>query len=318
MIRKYIIEPLLDPTTTPKKVYVVGCSLGAAISQLAYCFILQEMVDTLQNPQYTHHRLISVTAGCPRVGDTKFRQVMMDKMHTLKPLNRAVINRIVYNNDIIPHAPPNVLHFCHLDKMVYLTKEGEHLIINPDMSKIFTKFGELQKIYTTIVQKKKDSVHDNMTTNLKKVQEKSSALRMSVISSNNSVVSSSSHSRSRSRSNRKQKKKNSNEEASAAISVVRITNIDGDDVGDGEEVVGAASATVAAVEQQTTTMAAFELECDGAMEAIHDHMPYWYMTYLEKIRDEQEALFVLSEQHPTDDDDDNNNNNEDTKNGNHL
>mmetsp|Transcript_27256 Transcript_27256/g.31273 ORF Transcript_27256/g.31273 Transcript_27256/m.31273 type:complete len:880 (-) Transcript_27256:150-2789(-) len=288
MIRKYIIEPLLDPTTTPKKVYVVGCSLGAAISQLAYCFILQEMVDTLQNPQYTPHRLISVTAGCPRVGDAKFRQVMMDKMHTLKPLNRAVINRIVYNKDIIPHIPPNVLAFCHLDKMVYLLKEGEQLLINPDMSKIYTTFGELQQIYKTVFQKKRESVHENMTANLKKVQERSQALRLSAASTNAVVEN-----------------RNNEEEASEACSVVRITDLD--DVGDedGEE---GGTATAAAVEEKTTTMAAFEAECEGAMEAIHDHMAYWYLTYLEKIRDEQEALFVVaSEQQHNDDTDENGN-----------
>jgi len=82
----------------------------------------------------------------------------------------------------------------------------------------------------------------------------------------------------------------------------------GDDGNDGEEGGEAAATAADAVEEKTT------MECDGAMEAIHDHMPYWYMTYLEKIRDEQEALFVLSEQHPTDDDDDN----DDTDNGNHL
>merc|ERR1711971_794513 len=100
MIRKHIIEKLMKKGTKPKKVYVVGCSLGAAISQIAFCFILEALFDSLKDPNFANHKLISVTAGCPRVGDKKFRRRIMEKMNVLRPLNRAVICRLVHNNDI--------------------------------------------------------------------------------------------------------------------------------------------------------------------------------------------------------------------------
>ena len=85
-IRKYIIDPLLKDYKAgeefkPKKVYVVGCSLGAAVSQLAWCFILDELYEHLKDPEFKRvDRLISVTAGSPRVGDKKFRKYIQDKM----------------------------------------------------------------------------------------------------------------------------------------------------------------------------------------------------------------------------------------------
>jgi hypothetical protein len=58
MIREHIINKLMKPNGTPKKVYVVGCSLGAAISQIAYCFILEEMTPYLKDPNFINHKLM--------------------------------------------------------------------------------------------------------------------------------------------------------------------------------------------------------------------------------------------------------------------
>ena len=34
----------------------------------------------------------------------------------------------------------------------------------------------------------------------------------------------------------------------------------------------------------------FQAECESSLEAVHDHMPYWYITHLEKLRDKQRRL----------------------------
>ena len=58
MIREHIINKLMKKDGTPKKVYVVGCSLGAAISQIAFCFILEEMTPYLKDPNFMNHKLM--------------------------------------------------------------------------------------------------------------------------------------------------------------------------------------------------------------------------------------------------------------------
>lgn len=214
-IRKYIIDPLIKDykageTVKPKKIYVVGCSLGAAVSQLAWCFILDELYEHLKDPEFKRvDRLISVTAGSPRVGDKKFCKYIQEKMNVLRPLDRAVICRLVYNVDVVPHAPPNILNFFHLSKLVYITKDGKNFIVNPDISKKFTKWTEIKTIYTTVMKK-----------NL-------------------------------------------------------VADSEDDAVKEGEE-------------QKTP----FEKECDAAAECILDHMPYWYMFYMDKLKSEQDARYA--------------------------
>ncbi|OEU07440.1 alpha/beta-hydrolase [Fragilariopsis cylindrus CCMP1102] len=267
MIREHIINKLMKKDGTPKKVYVVGCSLGAAISQIAFCFILEEMTPYLKDPNFMNHKLISVTAGCPRVGDRKFRKVMMKRMALLKPLNRAVICRCVYNNDIVPHAPPNVLKFHHLDKLVYITKNGDNLIINPNMSKIFTKFGELQKIYTTLFNKKKVEVTENVEENIHKAQDTIHEVQDNIAENIHEV------------------------QDNIADAITKKEGHQRISSGTAASDVVAAVAKGNAEEEKEKRKTAFEIECEHALEGIHDHMPYWYMTFLEKIRDEQNAMF---------------------------
>lgn len=212
-IRKHFIWPLLrkykgDEKVRPKKIYVVGNSLGASISQLALSFILDELFEHLKDPEFKRvDRLISVTAGCLRVGDQTFRKHVEDKINVLKPLDRAVICRLVHNIDIAPHGPLNLFKFCHLSKLVYITKDGKHFIINPDLSERFTKLKEIKTIFATMKRKKKINM-DNEST-----------------------------------------------------------------------------------EEKT----AFEKECEARMDIITNHMPYWYMFYMDKLKEEQDALYGREE-----------------------
>jgi Lipase (class 3) len=227
MIRKHILAKLQNTNTTsannkPIKVYICGCSLGAAIATVAFCFLLQEMMPILENPNSISHKLINVTAGSPRVCDALMKQQVMAKMKTLRPLDRAVICRLVYNHDLVPHIPVDIAGFVHLDKLVYITRDGEAVLINPRLEKS-TRFDEIKELY------------DRFNTILKFNREVAA----------------------------KEKEKNK-----------------GDDQ----------KHEAAADEESGKTP--FELECEKAPGPIKDHMTYWYLTCLQKLKVKVDAGLV--------------------------
>lgn len=151
MIRKHIFAKLMDKNTTPKKVYICGCSLGAAIATLAFCFVLLEL--PWEDPDF-NHKLINVTAGSPRSCDTQMQQLVMDKMSKLRPLDRAVICRLVYNQDLVPHVPFQIFSpFVHLEKLVYITAEGQ-VMVNPNL-KTSRNFAEIKSVFSSFFAEKK-------------------------------------------------------------------------------------------------------------------------------------------------------------------
>ena len=250
----------------PKKVYIVGESLGAALSQIAYTFILEELYPHLQNPEYKRvDRLISVTAGCPRVGDRRFRARLLKKIDALRPLDRAVICRMVYNNDIVPHAPPNIIWFRHIDKLVYITKNGENVIVNPNLSKRFTKFGEIKTIFTTAMAKKKQDIE----------------LRKSAVAAEI-------------KANVEIAKKRARE--SVAFAMIHVPDFVSRESAQQTFDERKASAleeldAVSVDEENMTIFQKFAKEVEGNPEVINDHMPFFYMSFLEKLKKEQEALY---------------------------
>ena len=126
MIQEYI-DPLLGPDQPPRKFYVVGHSLGGGIAIMAACYFLTEF-DWTQLPQ----KLVVVTAGGPRSVQKSMKVLIDEEMKKLRPLDKAVICRIVRDKDVVPKVPPAIFGFHHLEKLVYITKEGE-LLINPDL-----------------------------------------------------------------------------------------------------------------------------------------------------------------------------------------
>jgi Lipase (class 3) len=142
-IRKYILEPLMDPNRAPTTVYVCGESLGAAIASLAFCFLILEL--PLENTAQCRHKIVGVTAGSPRVADEKMRQTISDRMALLRPLDSAVFIRLVYNNDLVPHLPFECMGYEHLEKLVFITPEGD-IIVNPRLRGT-RGFDELQKVF---------------------------------------------------------------------------------------------------------------------------------------------------------------------------
>lgn len=126
-ILKYI-DPLLAPDQPPRKLYVVGHSLGAGIATMAACyFLLQHEWENLP------HRLVTVTAGGPRACCQSMVDVVEERLKILTVLDKAVFCRVVRDKDCVPTVPPEIFGFRHLQKLVYLTKDGS-ILINPDLT----------------------------------------------------------------------------------------------------------------------------------------------------------------------------------------
>jgi len=128
LIREYI-EPLLQPDQPPRKLFVVGHSLGAGVATLAHAYLLFEH-DWAALP----HKLILVTAGAPRSCCTSMQEKIDERMRTLRPLDKAVICRVVRDKDGVSTVPPASFGFRHVEKLVYITKDGA-VLINPSLDR---------------------------------------------------------------------------------------------------------------------------------------------------------------------------------------
>ena len=122
LIREYI-EPLLGPDQPPRKLFVVGHSLGAGIATLASCYFLLRN-DWNSLPQ----TFVGVTAGSPRACQGAMREVVEEQLERFRPSKTAVMFRIVLNKDVVATVPPNWFGFKHLGKLVYINNEGKILV----------------------------------------------------------------------------------------------------------------------------------------------------------------------------------------------
>lgn len=140
LIKEYI-DPLLAPDQPPRKLFVVGHSLGAGVANMATCYFLLQH-DWAQLP----HKFVSVTLGSPRSVKGAMGDLIQEQIWKLRPLDKAVICRMVRDKDIVTTLPPTMLGFVHLDKLVYITDSGE-ILINPvlDKSHMITE-KELEKL----------------------------------------------------------------------------------------------------------------------------------------------------------------------------
>lgn len=129
MIKQYI-EPLLAPDQPPRKLYVVGHSLGAGVATLAACYFLTEF-----NWAELPHKFVNVTAGSPRAVQVRMQERIQEIMKELRPLDKAVVARIVRDKDTVATVPPAILGFRHLDKLIYITRDGR-IIVNPNLGSV--------------------------------------------------------------------------------------------------------------------------------------------------------------------------------------
>lgn len=117
-VRKYV-EPLLGPDEPPRKLYVVGHSLGAGIATLAGCyFVLQHDWNALP------HSLVNVTAGSPRACGKNMQQLVDEEVEKYSNVH---FYRVVKGKDVVTTVPPRFLGFYHLSEQcpVFIDDEGQ-------------------------------------------------------------------------------------------------------------------------------------------------------------------------------------------------
>mmetsp|Transcript_6025 Transcript_6025/g.16899 ORF Transcript_6025/g.16899 Transcript_6025/m.16899 type:complete len:411 (-) Transcript_6025:136-1368(-) len=122
------VDPLLAPDQPARKLYVVGHSLGAGISTMATCYFLQHH-DWAKLP----HKFINVSAGTPRSCKQPMADIMEAKLSELRPLDKAIVCRVVMNEDVVAKVPPLAIGYTHIGKLVFLTEDG-HVLVGPKRS----------------------------------------------------------------------------------------------------------------------------------------------------------------------------------------
>ena len=122
------VDPLLAFDQPPRKFYIVGHSLGAGLSTMATAFFLQKY-DWKTLP----HKLINISAGTPRSMQQDMVKIIEKQLAELRSLDKAVIFRVVMNDDMVPRLPPRKLGYYHVGKLVFLTEDG-HVLIGPRFS----------------------------------------------------------------------------------------------------------------------------------------------------------------------------------------
>lgn len=115
---KQHVEPLLAPDQPPRKLFVVGHSLGAGIANMAACYFLLQF-DWNVLP----HRLVSVTAGSPRSCQGSMRNLVQEELERYGS-HKTAFCRIRRNQDVVTTVPPKILGFKHIGRLVYITDDN--------------------------------------------------------------------------------------------------------------------------------------------------------------------------------------------------
>lgn len=82
------------------------------------------------------------------------RNTVMQRMENLRLLDRAVICRLVYNQDVVPHVPLQLGDFHHLDKLVYIKADGD-VLVNPKLTRFDQRFNEIKALFHSFSTNKK-------------------------------------------------------------------------------------------------------------------------------------------------------------------
>ena len=114
-IKKHV-DPLLQ-SSQPRKLFVVGHSLGAGIATIAACYFITEYNWATMN-----HRLVVVTAGSPRSVCTSMKTVIDAKR--LEHGDKCHVYRVVNGRDVVTSVPPKLFGFCHIADPIKISDEG--------------------------------------------------------------------------------------------------------------------------------------------------------------------------------------------------
>jgi len=112
------IHPLLSNDERPRKLFVVGHSLGAGIATLAACYFITEY-DWSTLP----HSLVVVTGGSPRACLQSMKDTIDGRMEKFG--DKVRMYRVVKGNDAIATLPPTPWGFRHLTNPIKITEGGQ-------------------------------------------------------------------------------------------------------------------------------------------------------------------------------------------------
>ena len=118
---KQHVDPLLSNEERPRKLFVVGHSLGAGIATLAGCYFINEY-NWNELPQ----RLVIVTAGSPRACCESMKEIVDQKRNDFG--DKCRVYRVVKGNDVVTCVPPKLFGFCHLIDPIKITDAGQIVV----------------------------------------------------------------------------------------------------------------------------------------------------------------------------------------------
>lgn len=127
LLKKHVV-PLLERNARPRKLYIVGHSLGAGIAAMTGCYFLLN-----HDWVASQHRLVNIMVGSPRPCHESMAKIVDEKLALLRPLDAAVMCNVTLNDDIVPTVPPAWFEYSHIGTKVFITEDGD-VLINPNLN----------------------------------------------------------------------------------------------------------------------------------------------------------------------------------------
>ncbi|OLP91801.1 Phospholipase A(1) DAD1, chloroplastic [Symbiodinium microadriaticum] len=121
------LMPQLRDTSRPKRLIIVGHSIGGAIAMGALGYLLQAF-----NFAASPHRILFVSIGQPRFGDEVFAAWMDKQVGALRRRGKCCAVRLANDCDAVPTAPSMQGGYRHAAKLCLLTSEGD-LLVGPEV-----------------------------------------------------------------------------------------------------------------------------------------------------------------------------------------
>ncbi|CAE7241739.1 unnamed protein product [Symbiodinium pilosum] len=121
------LMPQLRDISRPKRLIIVGHSIGGAIAMGALGYLLQAF-----NFMTSPHRILFVSIGQPRFGDEVFASWLDKQIGALRRRGKCCAVRLAHDCDAVPTVPPWHGGYRHAAKLCLLTNEGD-LLIGPEV-----------------------------------------------------------------------------------------------------------------------------------------------------------------------------------------
>uniref|UniRef100_A0A7S4Q8Q6 Fungal lipase-type domain-containing protein n=1 Tax=Alexandrium monilatum TaxID=311494 RepID=A0A7S4Q8Q6_9DINO len=125
----------------PVRVIVTGHDVGGAVATGALAYVLRN-VDLAATP----HRVLFVSAGQPRFGDSRFRAWLEREVTRLAAVEKCKFARLVHDSDPVPAGPPGMPFLAHVGVPHVLTQQGEMILGEEALGSVEVKAAELGEV----------------------------------------------------------------------------------------------------------------------------------------------------------------------------